>query len=101
MPMDSESDQAVANRRVFVVASCDITRAALQFMLQDEYETHEWGSIDQALVKARDQKPDLLIAGIELIGAPGTATITRIKDLIPGVRLLIVIGGQGPHRPLR
>ncbi len=41
MQIGVETSKAVDQRRVFVVDHDEITRAALQFMLHDEIETHE------------------------------------------------------------
>ncbi len=41
MQIGVETAKAVDQRRVFVVDEDEITRAALQFMLHDEIETHE------------------------------------------------------------
>ena len=41
MQIGVETSKAVDQRRVFVIDEDEITRAALQFMLHDEIETHE------------------------------------------------------------
>ena len=41
MQIGVETSRAVENKRIFVVDDDEIIRAALQFMLHDEYETHE------------------------------------------------------------
>ena len=51
MQIGVETSKAVDQRRVFVVDEDEITRAALQFMLQDEIETHELASPVEAFEK--------------------------------------------------
>jgi hypothetical protein len=65
MQIGVDSQRAVENRRIFVVAEDEITRAALQFMLLDEYETHEFAGLDEAFAKAAGNAPDLIILGPE------------------------------------
>ena len=49
MQIGVETSKAVDQRRVFVVDHDEITRAALQFMLHDEIETHELASLRRGL----------------------------------------------------
>jgi hypothetical protein len=49
MQIGVESSRAVENQRVFVVSGDEITRAVLQFMLHDEYETHEFADLARGL----------------------------------------------------
>src|SRR6516225_3721831 len=51
MQIGVETAKAVDQRRVFVVDDDEITRAALQFMLHDEIETHELASPEAAYDK--------------------------------------------------
>ena len=48
MQIGVESSRSVENKRIFVVGGDDIDRAVLQFMLQDENETHEFPTLDAA-----------------------------------------------------
>ncbi len=61
MQIGVESSRAVENKRVFVVNGDEITRAALQFMLHDEYETHEFADLAQAYDKSVQWKPDAIL----------------------------------------
>lgn len=89
MQIGVDCNLAVGNRRIFVVAEDEIARMAVQFMLHDEYETHEFGSLDVAAEKARDWPPDLMIVGAELL-ADGEALTTRF----PQARLLKLMEGD-------
>ena len=54
MQIGVETSKAVDQRRVFVIDDDEITRAALQFMLHDEIETHELASPEEvAYLKAK------------------------------------------------
>ncbi len=75
-------------------------RAAVQFMLHDEYEAHEFGSFEDALRKAAEGPPDLLILDAHLLAAGGSAVVARARQAIPAAALLVVGGelqtGQAP-----
>lgn len=90
MQIGVESARAVDNRRIFVVDPDEITRAALQFMLHDENETHDIPTLDAALEKSVEWKPDLLILGIGIVAEKGMGILGSLKSEIPGLSILIV-----------
>ncbi|WP_341992720.1 response regulator [Azorhizobium sp. AG788] len=91
MQIGVETSKAVDQRRVFVVDDDEITRAALQFMLHDEIETHEIASLEDAYEKGVGWlKPDVLLLGVSFLAARGTGIIGEINAAFPGVRILIV-----------
>lgn len=94
MQIGVEISRAIENKRVFVVDSDEISRAALQFMLHDENETHELASPDEAYVKGQQAgKPDLVLLGMAIVGERGPAVIGEIAQHFPGVRILLVADG--------
>lgn len=102
MQIGVETSKAVDNKRVFVVDSDEITRAALQFMLHDDNETHEFADLESALRKAEHWQPDLLIlnAALALTSAPDL--IAGLKARIAGLKVLVTIeGGTTDARTLR
>lgn len=90
MQIGVDSVMAVDNKRIFVVDHDEITRAALQFMLHDENETHDLPSLDAALAKSVDWKPDLLILGIGIVSENGKEILESLKSRISGLRILLV-----------
>lgn len=91
MQIGVEISKAIENKRIFVVDDNEIFRAALQFMLHDEYEAHEVESVDRALQKAQEAKPDLLLLSESLLRAHGLELIGGLKADIPGMKLLAVV----------
>src|SRR6266852_1197951 len=68
MQIGVETSKAVDQRRVFVVDDDEITRAALQFMLHDEIETHELASPEEAYEKGVGWlKPDVVLLGVSFL----------------------------------
>jgi len=91
MQIGVETDKAVDQRRIFVIDEDEITRAALQFMLHDEIETHELGGLEEAFAKAADWlRPDLVLLGTSILAARGAEAIGAITGRFPGARILIV-----------
>src|SRR5215467_6153565 len=90
MQIGVETAKAVDQRRVFVVDEDEITRAALQFMLHDEIETHELASPEEAYVKGVDWlKPDVVLLGVSFLKSRGQGVIGELSAKLPGGRILI------------
>ncbi len=90
MQIGVESSRSVENKRIFVVDGDEIDRAVLQFMLQDENETHDLPTLDAAFAKARKWKPDLILLGLEVVKTSGAGVLSEIRSALPGARILIV-----------
>lgn len=58
MQIGVELSRAMENKRIFVVDSDELTRAAMQFMLEDENETHEVVTIADAIGAAAGRSVD-------------------------------------------
>jgi PleD family two-component response regulator len=91
MQIGVESSKAVDQRRVFVIDDDEIVRAALQFMLHDEIETHELATPEEAYDKASDWlKPDLVLLGASFLKERGTELVGELAKAFPRVRILTV-----------
>lgn len=91
MQIGVETAKAVDQRRVFVVDEDEVTRAALQFMLHDEIETHELGTPEEAYAKGVGWlKPDVVLLGVSFLKQRGPAVIREIAAKFADVRILIV-----------
>jgi hypothetical protein len=112
MQIGVDCNLAVGNRRIFVVTTDEIARMAVQFMLHDEYETHEFGSLEAAEAKAGDWPPDLLIVGGEFLFGREGVRPEAVLSRFPQARLLMLtdepvekvgaVDGVGClHTPLR
>ncbi|MBY6239986.1 response regulator [Methylosinus sp. Sm6] len=91
MQIGVETSRAVENKRIFVVDDDEIIRAALQFMLHDEYETHEVASLAEAFAKAESMKPDLVILSENVVKGAGLSVLAEIPQRIPGTKTLVVV----------
>ncbi|MHB8851095.1 MAG: response regulator [Acidithiobacillus ferriphilus] len=91
MQIGVDCDLAVGNRRIFVLDTDEIGRMAVQFMLHDEYETHEIASLQVAIAKAQDWPPDLIILGEALLGED-KLNVETVSEQFPKTRLMLVVG---------
>jgi len=91
MQIGVEISKAIENKRVFIVVEDEIIRAALQFMLHDEYEAHEVDSFARAFQKAREWKPDLVLLSDGLLRADGMDMIEVLKSKAPDAKVMVVV----------
>jgi DNA-binding response OmpR family regulator len=91
MQIGVETSKAVDQRRVFVVDDDEVTRAALQFMLHDEIETHELATPEEAYEKGAGWlAPHVVMLGVSFLKTHGVGLIKEMTAKFPGVRILIV-----------
>lgn len=91
MQIGVETSKAVDQRRVFVIDDDEVTRAALQFMLHDEIETHELASLEEAYAKGTGWLvPHVVLLGIGFLKTHGPDVVKEINAKFPNVRILIV-----------
>jgi DNA-binding NarL/FixJ family response regulator len=91
MQIGVETSKAVDQRRVFVIDEDEITRAALQFMLHDEIETHELETPEDAYEKGVGWlTPHVVLLGVSFLRQRGAALVGDVMAKFPGVRVLIV-----------
>jgi len=90
MQIGVDAQRAVENRRIFVIDESEIDRAALQFMLADENETHEFATLEAAMAKGQIWPPDLVLLGASLL-AKGRAELVRgLRCAWPAVKVIAV-----------
>jgi DNA-binding response OmpR family regulator len=85
-----EISRAVENKRIFVIDGDEMTRAAIQFMLQDENETHEIATVGEAIAKSGGRKADLVVLGAAIGREQGSGVFEEIARGIPGTKILLV-----------
>jgi DNA-binding response OmpR family regulator len=90
MQIGVETSKAVDNKRIFVIDEDEIMRAAMQFMLHDENETHEAPSLDWAYSKAKDWPPDLAIVAEAMVRNRGAAFFSELRDRLSGAKILVI-----------
>jgi DNA-binding NtrC family response regulator len=88
-----EASRAVENKRIFVVDPDEVTRAALQFILHDENETHELPGLEAAYQKARESRPDLILLGISIVQKLGINVIEELKSQYRDLKVVLVAEG--------
>lgn len=91
MQIGVEMSKALENKRVFIVDDNEIIRAALQFMLHDEFEAHEVSSTAKAIEKAKTQPPDLIVIAESLPATEGLGVFVQLKESAPKAKILVVV----------
>ena len=82
--------RALENKRIFLLSDDEIARAALQFMLHDDYEAHDLPDLSAAYAKASEGRPDLVLLGLEIVEARGAAVLREIAEKLPGAKIMLV-----------
>ena len=92
MQIGVETAKAVDQRRVFVVDEDEITRAALQFMLHDEIETHELANAGRGLCEGRRLAASRMwsCSAFRFSSNGARRWSAKLTAKFPGVRILIV-----------
>ncbi|KAF2992360.1 response regulator [Methylocystis sp. MJC1] len=91
MQIGVEMSKALENKRVFIVDDNEIFRAALQFMLHDEFEAHEVASTAIAFEKGKTQPPDLILLAETLPQAEGLELLGKFRQEQPQAKILVVV----------
>lgn len=91
MQIGVEMSKALENKRVFIVDDNEIIRAALQFMLHDEFEAHEVASAAIAVEKAKTQPPDLVLLAESLPKDEGFELFGKLRESAPKAKILVVV----------
>ena len=82
-------------KRILVVDDNPQMRSLLRHMLKTEgYEVDEAGDGDQALEKASEANPDLLITDIIMPGKEGFETIIDMRQAYPDLKIIAISGGN-------
>ena len=90
MQIGVEMSRALENKRIFLLSDDEITRAALQFMLHDDYEAHDLPDLSAAYAKASEGRPDLVLLGLEIVEARGAAVLQEIAGKLPGAKIMLI-----------
>ncbi|MDO9708915.1 response regulator [Paracraurococcus lichenis] len=91
MQIGVETSKALDQRRVFVVDPDEITRAALQFILHDEIETHEHATLEEAFAHGTGWlKPDVILLGVAILKEGGVGLLASVAERYPGIRIIVV-----------
>ena len=90
MPIDLKPFLSGQDDIIFVVEGDEVVRSALNFILDDQNETHSFANLDQAFAKAADRAPNIALLGISLLQNNGEAALAEIAIRLPGTRILIV-----------
>jgi len=92
MQIGVETARAVETKRVFVIDDDDITRTVLQFILQDDNETHDLATLAEAYAQGGRAQPDMVLLGLGIVEREGNVVLTNIAARWPRARILLIAG---------
>jgi DNA-binding NtrC family response regulator len=95
MQIGVEISRAIENKRIFVIDSDEITRAAIGFMLYDENETHEIATVAEAIAKSAGRKVDVVVLGGAIVREQGAGVFDAIARGIPDTKIVLVAERAG------
>ncbi len=90
MQIGIDTTRATESKLVFVLDSDEITPAALAFMLQDHYETHELSDVEQLLAQGAQGRPDLILLGLPVVHTHGMVVLDILTGSNPQAKIILV-----------
>jgi CheY-like chemotaxis protein len=98
MQIGVDNERRVQNKRVFIIDNDGVTGSILQFMLEDDNETHEFASVDEAFAGAEKQNfgrsesvyPHLVIVGVNIIEEKGADVLNVIAAKFGDIKIVVV-----------
>lgn len=94
MPINPKPLRLADDSIIFVVEGDEVVRSALQFILDDQNETHSFAHLDQALANAAERTPNILLLGIGAVQHNGERTLAEIAIRLPNARILMVADSE-------
>jgi DNA-binding NtrC family response regulator len=79
-----------SDERVFVIEADQVIRSALGFILSEDRETYTFSEIDDAVAKACDVHPDVVLLGITQIERHGAGLVADLTHRLQGSRIVLV-----------
>ena len=101
MPIDLKRLLPQEGDTIFVVEGDEVIRSALHFILDDGNETRSFATLDQALSKAAELAPGLVLLGIDILRQHGESAVAGIAAQLPAARILIVANSTQDPLALR
>jgi DNA-binding NtrC family response regulator len=79
-----------SDERVFVIEADQVIRSALGFILSEDRETYTFSEIDDAVAKAADVRPDVVLRGIAEIERHGAQLVADLARQMHDSRIVLV-----------
>ncbi len=98
MQIGVDNDRRVENKRVFIIDNDGITGSILQFMLEDDNETHEFATAEEAYAASEKQVyqktelsiPQMVIVGTNVLQERGVDHLKEIAAKFPQAKIVVV-----------
>ncbi|WP_026595625.1 response regulator [Methyloferula stellata] len=98
MQIGVDNDRRVENKRVFIIDNDGMTGSILQFMLEDDNETHEFATAEEAYAASEKQVyqktemsiPQMVIVGTNVLQEKGIDHLKEIAAKFPDAKIVVV-----------
>lgn len=84
--------------RIILIEADQVVRSALNFILDANNETHAFTSLEEALSKADEISPGIVVIGIGIVQRHGERIFSDLSERVEGCRILLV--ADSPADPL-
>jgi DNA-binding NtrC family response regulator len=79
-----------SDERIFVIEADQVIRSALGFILSEDRETYTFSDIDDALAKADQLQPDVVLLGIGQIERHGAQLVAELMRQLRDSSIILV-----------
>ncbi len=98
MQIGVDNDRRVENKRVFIIDNDGMTGSILQFMLEDDNETHEFANTEDAFAasekvvyqKTEKSIPQMVIVGTNILQEKGVDHLKEIAAKWPDAKIVVI-----------
>jgi CheY-like chemotaxis protein len=97
MQIGVDNDRRVENKRVFIIDNDGITGSILQFMLEDDNETHEFATAEEAYAASEKQVYQKTELSIPQMKEKGVDHLKEIAAKFPEAKIVVIAeNGEDP-----
>jgi DNA-binding response OmpR family regulator len=79
-----------SDERIFVVEADQVIRSALGFILSEDHETYTFSELDDALAKATQLHPDVVLLGVGQIERHGAQLVADLMGQLRDSSIILV-----------
>lgn len=76
--------------RIFVIEAEQVVRTALHYILREEHEAHAFATVEEAVCRGPDEKPNVVLLGIGMVRSKGLYFLTELASWLSDAKILLV-----------
>lgn len=79
-----------AHARIFAIEAEQVVRTALHYILREEHETHAFATIEEAVRRGPDGRPNVVLLGIGIVRSKGPHFLAELASWLHDAKILLV-----------